>query len=328
MSSFSHTKKLAILADNLEHKYASIKKTAIYGGHGSSFSSPGYASGVGSQLGTETEFTKINDFVLKTIPEFELFLKNIVPALKEMKRQYVKAIKESKTRSNNLKDLAEINNISWDWGQEIPEELQTVMLSSLMMIDPVGNYFTKIASLDVRSAIAFKLALANRSLSFFDRMKDKAKSFFGKKSPVESESESVYSPGLDISLERKKTFELKDLLKDIMPYVYSFIDQYKDFYNTPTLSKLDNLLYDSQKFNELLAPIKSEVKQLQEFVTPSMETAEELFFEGESLSDKSSMGSLLSYIMRDPDLSNPLNVKRALKLHRMLGEKLRNIGAL
>lgn len=319
--------KYIIDADWDQHN-AMLKKSA-FGGHGGGSIGSGSAYR-GSVSGKESELEKIKEFALITIPEFEAFIKNIVPALRQMEKEFNKAVKLSDKGQNDLEGIAIMNNIPWRRGLLIPEALESVMLQSIMKVDPVKSYFTKIASERSSAFIAAKIALANRHLSFFERLKDKAKSIFNKKPDVdmETESESVFSPGLDIQLELNKVSDLKDKLENIMKYIEKYIASYKSFYEYPTIEKLHYLIDESTGFDYYYSFVKSDIKQLQNLVNPT-ENLTDLWFESDtSLDGKSVVTSILSYLMRDPNLNDPNNVKRALRLYHILENKLRDLGAL
>jgi hypothetical protein len=299
---------------------------------------PGSAYRGSSGAIEKSKFEKITDFASVTIPEFELFLKNIIPALKQMEKEYQKAIKLSDKGQNDLEGIAINNGIDWKQGMPIPEELESVMLSSIMRVDPVKNYFTKIASASSLNFIATKIALANRQLSFFERLKDKARSFFGgKKSDEEipqTEPGPMLSPGLDMDLQRNKAFDLESKLQEMMSYVDSYIALYKSFYSRPTLVKLNELVTLAPKFRKIFEKVKTEVSQLKNLVSPSEKDIELQFFndertlEKEDSLSKSNITSICSHLMKDPDLTDPNNVKRAISLYKILENKLKSINAL
>ena len=317
------------IIDTDQDHYSNVIRKSAFGGHGGGSLGSGSAYR-GSVSGEENDFEKVKEFALVTIPEFELFIKNIVPALRQMEREFNKAVKLSDKGQNDLEGIALMNNIDWKRGMPISEDLESAMLKSIMSVSPVKNYFTKIASESSSAFIAAKIALANRHLSFFEKLKDKAKSLFSKKPDpdMEAESESVFSPGLDIQLEVNKVSDLKDKLKNIMSYIDSYIVSYKDFYNYPTIEKLHYLLDESKGFNYYYSIVKSDIKELQNLVNPN-EKLTDLWFESDTdLQGKSVVTSILSYLMRDPNLNDPNNVKRALRLYHILEDKLKALGAL
>lgn len=324
--------KLLKIASNFENKY----KLA---GHGLGSISPG--SGYRGYTGPikDSKFNQIKDFALITIPEFESFLKEIVPALKEMQKQYLLAEKRGLSGESSLEELASMEGIDWKWtkinrNQPIPQELEIVMLKSLMNVGPLQNYFTKIASSKSINFIAAKLAAANEKLAFFQKLKEKAKSFFGGKKMdyeeiPETEEGPLMSPGISIDLERKKVFDLEDKLKDLMSYIDKYISLYKNFYSNPTLEKCKELIRKSSEYYDLYDQVKTDISQLNNLVNPSEKDIELDFFgSSRSLEDKSNMTSIMSYLMKDPELNDPNNIRRALTLYRILEDKLSSVNAL
>jgi hypothetical protein len=143
----------------------------------------------------------------------------------------------------------------------------------------------------------------------------------------------MLSPGLDMDLQRNKAFDLEDKLKEVMSYIDSYIALYKSFYSRPTLVKLNELIDLAPKFKKIFEKVKTDVYQLKNLVRPSEKDIELQFFNSERTLEedalsKSNITSICSYLMKDPDLTDPNNVKRAISLYKILENKLKSINAL